>query len=116
MHVLHVYDVPFATRLAAYGFSEGAIDVYAGDERARRDQQLEVLAASLGRADVQRSVERGDAAIRVWDRVRELDAGLVVIGKHARSERGTGYGSVCRYVTSLSPANVLVVPPHASHD
>lgn len=112
VHVVHAYEVPFAARLEAYGLAESAIDVYARDEHERRDQALAALIGRVGPTDVTRIVERGDAVRLLFSQLRRLDSTLIVIGKHApRRTPSTTFGSVCRYVATFSPTDVLVVPP-----
>jgi nucleotide-binding universal stress UspA family protein len=112
--VLHAYEVPFASRLEAYGIAEGALNVYTDDEHTKRDQEVAALIAGAGcGTNVHRLVERGDAATRLFAQVRKLKPALVVVGTHAGRKRrpaSTKYGSVCRYTAFFSPTDVLIVP------
>lgn len=112
LHVFHAYEVPFAARLELYGVHRESVDAYAADEQERRERKLAALLA----ADEARSetiVERGDAGSLLFRCIARVEANLVVLGKHARRlrRRNTTYGNVCRYISSFTPANVLVVPP-----
>lgn len=117
LHVLNAYEVPFASRLEAYGIAEGALDVYTDDEHTSRDQQMAALIAESGcGTNVHRIVERGDAAVRLFAQIRKLAPTLVVLGtRTGRKGRraNTRYGSVCRYTAFFSPTDVLVVPRSA---
>lgn len=114
LHVLHAYEVPFASRLEAYGIAEGALNVYTDDEHAKREREMASLITEAGcGTTVHRLVERGDAATRLFAQIRKINPTLIVLGTHAgRKGRpaNTKYGSVCRYTTFYSPTNVLVVP------
>ncbi len=120
LHVLNAYDVPFASRLEAYGIAEGALDVYTDDEHTSRDRQMAALIAETGGGtNVHRIVGRGDAADRLFAQIRKLAPTLVVLGTHAgRKARSasTRYGSVCRYTAFFSPTDVLVVPRSAASE
>jgi len=118
LHVFHAYDVPFASRLKAYGVAAGTLDVYTTDENEKRDWQLTSLIASTcpGR-DVHRIIERGDAASLLLAHVQRLGPTVLVLGQHS-SRRGrqasTQYGSVCRHSAFFSPTDVLIVPAIAT--
>lgn len=113
LHVLHAYEVPFAERLQTYSVGAAAIDVYASGEQTRRERQLGKLLSAHGDNRVDRIVVRGDAIKQVFKHVQRIGANLVVVGQHAPRKRraaSAGFGSVCRYVTTFSPTNVLVIP------
>lgn len=114
VRILHAYAVDFADRLAAYGFSERALEIYTADEHAARERALAaLLPARLAHSKI--IVTRGDAARVLYEAVREADATCVVLGKHGWTRRrpSTGYGSVCRYATEHLACDVLVVPREA---
>lgn len=118
LSVFHAYEVPFASRLEAYGVAAGTLDVYTADENDKHDCQLTSLIASTcpGR-DVHRIVERGDAASRLLAHVQRLGPTVLVLGKHSsRPGRpvSTTYGSVCRHAAFFSPTDVLIVPAVAT--
>jgi nucleotide-binding universal stress UspA family protein len=117
LHVFHAYEVPFASRLEAYGVAAGTLDVYTADENEKHDWQLTSLIASTcpGR-EVHRITERGDAASRLLVHVQRLAPTVLVLGKHSsRPGRpvSTAYGSVCRHAAFFSPTDVLIVPVNA---
>ena len=118
LHVFHAYDVPFASRLQAYGIAAGALDVYSADEHEQHNLQLDSLIASTcpGR-DVHRIIERGDAASGLFAHFQRLSLTTLVLGQHS-SRPGrpatTAYGSVSRYAAFFSPTDVLIVPAAAA--
>ena len=113
LYAYHVYDIPFAPRLAAYGLAESAIDVYSQQAQAQHEADLAALVASISRSGVTtRVVERGDPGILLGRYVEAVRPSLVAVGKHvkaARSSPASSVGSVCRYVANSVAANVLVV-------
>jgi hypothetical protein len=117
LHVLNAYEVPFASRLEAYGIADGALDVYTDDEHTNRDREMASLITEAGcGTNVHRLVERGDAATRLFAQIRKLAPTLVVLGTHSgRKGRpaSTKYGSVCRYTAFFAPTDVLIVPRSA---
>lgn len=118
LHVLHAYEVPFASRLETYGFATGTLDVYTEAQQEQLDEALKALIAEAGcDPNVERIVERGDAASRLFAHVRRLNPALIVVGKHGAIRRGganTKFGSVCRYAAFFSPTDVLIVPRPAA--
>jgi nucleotide-binding universal stress UspA family protein len=110
--------VPFASRLETYGFATGTLDVYTEAEQERVDGELRALIAAAGcDRNVERIVERGDAASRLFAQIRRLQPALVVVGKHGAVRRrvaNTKFGSVCRYAAFFSPTDVLIVPRTAA--
>ncbi len=117
LHVFHAYEVPFASRLEAYGVAAGTLDVYTADENEKHDWQLtSLIAATCPGREVHRITERGDAASRILVHVRRLAPTVLVLGKHSsRPGRpvSTAYGSVCRHAAFFSPTDVLIVPVNA---
>jgi nucleotide-binding universal stress UspA family protein len=113
LYAYHVYDMPFAPRLAAYGLAASAIDVYSKQVQRQRETDLAALVAAVDRAGVTTCVvERGDPGVLLGRYVESVGPSLVVVGKHvkaARSSPASSVGSVCRYVASSVAADVLVV-------
>jgi nucleotide-binding universal stress UspA family protein len=109
----HVYDVPFAARLEAYGLAPTAIDVYTEQARARCDAELAALVTDTGRTGVTtRAVERGEPAALLRRYIESVRPSLVVLGQHGRGARSSGaraIGNVCRFIASTVHADVLVV-------
>ena len=113
LHAYHVYDMPFAARLEAYGLAASAIDVYSKQAQAQCEANLAALLASIARPGVTTHlVERGDPGVLVGRYVESVRPSLVVVGKHVKATRASpssSVGSVCRYVASSVAADVLVV-------
>jgi nucleotide-binding universal stress UspA family protein len=112
LHAYHVYDVPFAARLEAYGLSRAAIDVYSEQERARRDADLAARVAAIARTGItSRVVERGEPAALLRRYIETARPSLVVLGKHGRGRpsRTRAVGNTCRFIASSIAADVLVV-------
>lgn len=118
LHVLHAYEVPFATRLESYGVAAGTLDLYTEDEHGRLDRELASLVAEAGcDPDVHRVIERGDATSRLFTQIRRLHATLVVLGTHGATKgrpASTKFGSVCPYTAAFSPTDVLIIPRSAA--
>jgi nucleotide-binding universal stress UspA family protein len=113
LHAYHAYDVPFTSRLAAYGLSSDAIGAYREQARAQRETELATLVASTARAGATTHVvEHGDAAVLLGRYIESVRPSLVVVGKHMRRTRsspGSSVGSVCRFVAGSVSADVLAV-------
>lgn len=110
---LHVFEVPYAERLDAYGVSRKALDVYAGGELAERQTALRELLERVGvEARGGALVMRGNAVKTISAQLRKLEIDTLVIGKHTRRKRDAAapYGSVCRRLAHFAPVDVLVVP------
>jgi nucleotide-binding universal stress UspA family protein len=113
LHACHVYDVPYAARLEAYGLAASAIDAYAEQARAQYSAELAALLTSIGRTGATtHAVERGDPAVELRRYVESARPSLVVLGKHAtgpRSSPPSFVGNVCRFIAGSVSADVLVV-------
>jgi nucleotide-binding universal stress UspA family protein len=113
LHACHVYDVPFAGRLKAYGLVPSAIDAYGEQARAQHGAELAALLTSIGRtAATSHVVERGDAAVELRRFIGSVRPSLVVVGKHATGARASpesSVGNVCRFIAASVSADVLVV-------
>jgi nucleotide-binding universal stress UspA family protein len=109
----HVYDVPFAARLEAYGLAPTAIDVYSEQARSECESELAARVASIARTGVTtRAVERGEPAALLRRYIESIGPSLVVLGKHGRrTGASTAHpaGDVCRLIASNAAADVLVV-------
>lgn len=113
LYAYHVYDIPFAPRLEAYGLAPSAIDVYGKQAHAQHEADLAALVTSIARPGVTtQAVERGDPGILLGRYVDSIRPALVVVGKHvkvARASPASSVGSVCRYAANSVAADVLVV-------
>ena len=113
LFVYHVYDVPFAARLEAYGLSPAAIDVYSAQARSQCEADLTALVTSIGRGGVtSTAVDRGDPAFLLRQYIGSVRPSLVVLGKHVRRKRSSprsSVASVCRFIAGSVSSDVLVV-------
>ena len=113
LYAYHVYDMPFAERLEAYGLAASAIDVYSQQVAARHEAELAALVDSLARPRITTCViERGDPGVLLGRYVESVRPSLVVVGKHVKASRSSpasSVGSVCRHVANSVAADVLVV-------
>jgi nucleotide-binding universal stress UspA family protein len=113
LYAYHVYDVPFAARLEAYGLSSSAIDVYSAQARSQRDTDLAALVTSVGRTGItSRMVERGEPVVLVRRYIESVRPSLVVLGKHVAGKRSSppsSVGNVCRSIAGSVSADVLAV-------
>jgi len=64
----------------------------------------------LAGLDIARRIVHGDPIPALPDAIRELDADLIVVGRHGGSRLGEAVmGSVSRFLAYYSPCDVLVV-------
>lgn len=114
LHVIHAYEVPFASRLETYGFAPRTLDVYTGDEQERLEQRLlDVIDEADCGPNTHRTIARGDAASMLFAQIHQVQPGLVVLGKHGETRRRTAntkFGSVCHHTAFFSPTDILIVP------
>jgi nucleotide-binding universal stress UspA family protein len=115
LYVYHAYQVPFATRLEAYGISKAATELYSEDEYVKREADLAALVDSAtSTPPASRMLERGDPARLLSRYIQTIEPSLVVLGQHvpgSPKSTSSSVGSVCRYITNAAPVNILVVPP-----
>jgi nucleotide-binding universal stress UspA family protein len=109
---LHVFELPFEGKLWLANIAEDEIHRLRAQARAEALRALIDLAASIG-PDGERftpAVEHGHAARSILARAGQLDADLIVIGKHGRSKfEELLIGSVTRHVLSDARCDVMVV-------
>ena len=106
MHIVTVVDVTRAL---------SSEDVEAGRRYAwQRLRDAEVLTARSG-LTVRLDVVKGEPAVQILERARELTADIIVLGhaSHGRIDRLTG-GSVAGPVLERAPCAVLMSPVRAS--
>lgn len=110
--VLHAYRAPFEAKLRYKGFPEEDIRRYAETESraARRDMEALLADPELAGLDIARRIVHGDPNPALPDAIRELDADLIVVGRHGGSRLGEAVmGSVSRFLAYYAPCDVLVV-------
>lgn len=85
---LHVFEAPFAARLDAYGISRDSNSLYSEEEQLQYERELDALLGSAPANIVpRRIVERGNPIDCIFDRVRELEPDVLVLGRHVRRGR-----------------------------
>jgi nucleotide-binding universal stress UspA family protein len=110
--VVHAFDIPFENKLRAAGVSDDEIAGYRVRARRTAMQEIERSVAQAGGdpASVARIVQQGAAGRVLLEHAEQLDADLVVIGKHGQSGvEELMLGSVTRHVLSDAKCDVLVV-------
>ena len=111
LYLLHAFDLPFEGSLRYAGISEDEIRHYIDAARAQAEQQLQALATSAGLAphEAQTLVLHGDPAVRILQQEQELEADLIVMGKHGDNVLERLFmGSVTRRVLGDAQGDVLV--------
>lgn len=115
-HVLHVFEAPFAGRLAFAGVEQAVIEDYrreAGDQ-ARRDLADFVAETGLESKAASVRVQHGYAPARIKERATDLDVDVVVLGTEGKSWLAVGMlGSVTEHVAAESLSDILLVRPPA---
>jgi nucleotide-binding universal stress UspA family protein len=114
--VVHAFDVPFAGLLHLADASEQKIATWRALARERATAELRQLIATRegGTSRWRAHVQQGDPVSVILEAARNMDADLIVIGKHGRSRlEETLIGSVTRRTLANARCDVLVVPPQA---
>ena len=109
--LLHAFDLPFEGSLRYAGISEDEIRHYMDAARAQAEQQMQALATSAGLAvhEAQTLVLYGDPTVRILQQEQDLDADLIVMGKHSDNVLERLFvGSVTRRVLGDAQGDVLV--------
>lgn len=110
--VLHAYQAPFEAKLRYKGFPEEDILRYAEVESSAARCNMDALLADpeLASLDIERRIVHGDPNPALPDAARDMDADLIVVGKHGGSRIGDAVmGSVSRFLAYYAPCDVLVV-------
>ena len=110
--LLHALELPYEGKLAFAGVDEQAIREYvatSGENRRKRLQSL-ASAAGLAPADYSARVMHGDPALQIIAMEQEVDADLIVVGKHGTHVvEELLLGSVTKHLLAESQCDVLVV-------
>lgn len=112
--IVHAFDVPFEGKLWVAGVAEEEIYRYRIQARQQGLSKIGDLVGGLNAAPcrLRHVVEHGDAPRVILDKQQELEADLIVIGKHGQSiVEDLFLGSVTRHVLADSKCDVLVVNP-----
>jgi nucleotide-binding universal stress UspA family protein len=114
--LLHAFGLPYEGKLYLAGVDEQVIRQYVTKEENMRRQRLHNLAATAGLAPVEYSgrVIHGDPWQQVLALEQEVDADLIVVGKHgSHIAEDLLLGSVTRHVLADSQCDVLILcDPH----
>lgn len=108
---VHALELPFEGQFWLAGVPEDEIERLRTQARAHALRDVRALMAELGNsaADIEPRVEAGAAARILIDTAREIDAGLIVVARHARSAVERLFiGSVTRHVLAEAQCDVLV--------
>jgi nucleotide-binding universal stress UspA family protein len=109
--LVSVFQVPFEEKLRFAGVDEATVAHYRAQARAEASWGVQALAQAAGLRAGQwdECVVEGDASLRIVELEQELDADLVVLGKHGLSA-GVDLllGSVTRHVLSEGSVDVLL--------
>ncbi len=117
IEVLHAFEAPFESKLRLAGVEREEIMRLRAGVRETAVERLQALvrASGLPEAQVRVSAVHGYAPHLIVDRARELDAGLIVIGKHGEARlEDLLLGSVALHVLAQAGCDVLVVQTPAA--
>ncbi len=109
--LLHIFDVPFESKLHMAGVEDEVIQRYRIIERQESLERLHalVLAAAIPPESVTLLSQRGDPWLQILEQEQEHDIDLIVMGKHgtARLEELL-LGSVTKHVLAQAQSDVLI--------
>lgn len=110
--MVHAYQAPFEAKLRYKGVPEEDILRYAEAESRTARSNMEALLADpalVGR-DIERRIVHGDPNPALPTAISQLQADLIVVGKHSGSRMGEAVmGSVSRFLAYYAACDVLVV-------
>ena len=110
--LLHAFELPYEGKLTFAGVDPQLIRQYVANEGEVRRKQLHELAANAGLTPMEYSgrVSHGDPAQQIVAMEQEVDADLIVVGKHgAHIAEELLLGSVTKHVLAESQCDVLVM-------
>ncbi|MDP2170623.1 MAG: universal stress protein [Rhodocyclaceae bacterium] len=110
--LLHAFELPYEGKLTFAGVDPQLIRQYVANEGEVRRKQLHELAATAGLTPMEYSgrVSHGDPAQQIVAMEQEVDADLIVVGKHgAHIAEELLLGSVTKHVLAESQCDVLVM-------
>lgn len=110
--LLHAFELPYEGKLAFAGVDEGLIRQYVATAAEAKRKRLHDLATAAGLAptDYSAHVVHGNVSQRIAVLEQEVDADLIVVGKHGTHvAEELLLGSVTKRVLSESECDVLVV-------
>jgi nucleotide-binding universal stress UspA family protein len=110
--LLHAFELPYEGKLAFAGVEEQVIQQYVTTSIETRRKRLHDLAAAVGLApmDYSARVIHGDPSQQIVGMEQEVDADLIVVGKHgSHITEELLLGSVTKHVLAESQGDVLVM-------
>lgn len=110
--LMHAFELPYEGKLAFAGVDEQVIRQYVTTGSETRRKRLHDLAAAAGLApaDYSARVLHGDSAQQIIAMEQEVDADLIVVGKHgSHIAEELLLGSVTKHVLAESQCDVLVI-------
>lgn len=111
--LLHACALPFEGKMRFAGVSDATVMQYRSDTRRKALAQLQALAARVGLTPQQwtSAVTQGDPGQDIVQQQVELDADLIVLGKHGAGVTEEWLlGSVTQQVLGQAHCDVLVTP------
>ena len=111
--LLHACALPFEGKMRFAGVSDATVMQYRSDARRKARDQLQSLADKAGLTSQQWSsvVTQGDPGQDILQQQVELDAELIVLGKHGTAvTEELLLGSVTQQVLGQAHCDVLVTP------
>jgi len=109
--LLHIFDVPFESKLQMAGVEDEIIQRYRITERQESLAKLHQLAidAGLNPESVTLLSQRGDPWLNILEQEQEHEINLIVMGKHGTSRfEELLLGSVAKHVLAQSRSDVLI--------
>lgn len=110
--LLHAFELPYEGKLTFAGVDEKVIRQYVTTGSETRRQQLHALATAAGLAAIDYSgrVIHGDPSQQIIAMEQEVDADLIVVGKHgSHIAEELLLGSVTKHVLAESQCDVMVI-------
>lgn len=110
--LVHAFEVPFEGNMRFAGVSEDVISSYRAQAREAANQDMRKLVSACGidQNRVSHSVEHGYASAVILEKAEQIEADLIVMGKHGQSGWETALlGSVTKHVIYEAGCDVLVV-------
>ncbi len=118
--LLHAFELPYEGKLAFAGVEEQVVRHYVTTGSETRRKRLHELGAIAGLAPTEYSVRvtHGDPSQQIIAMEQEVDADLIVVGKHGTHiAEELLLGSVTKHVLAESQCDVLVIcDPHEAPD
>lgn len=110
--LLHAFELPYEGKLTFAGVDQQVIRQYVATGSEIRRKRLHDLAAAVGLApmDYSARVLNGDPSQQIIAMEQEVDADLIVVGKHgSHISEELLLGSVTKHVLAESQCDVLVI-------